>query len=163
MATKESFKTYTENLKKYLDLDQRGKIMAEYVWIDAEGGTRSKSRVSVFLSPDLFPALRSLRSPPPPRDKKTASLVAVAHFRLCPWPELQAHIHPRRQNQPAEKKHPTPRSIHRDREIYRLLVSGTCVFLAWQASTRGAPQLILCASKEKKFPNFGISEDGVNQ
>jgi glutamine synthetase len=31
-------------LKKYMDLDQKGRIMAEYVWIDSEGGVRSKSR-----------------------------------------------------------------------------------------------------------------------
>lgn len=34
----------TETLKKYLDLDQKGMIMAEYVWVDADGETRSKSR-----------------------------------------------------------------------------------------------------------------------
>lgn len=33
-------------LSKYLKLDQKGKIMAEYVWVDAVGETRSKSRVS---------------------------------------------------------------------------------------------------------------------
>ena len=33
-------------LDKYLKLDQKGKIMAEYVWVDAIGETRSKSRVS---------------------------------------------------------------------------------------------------------------------
>ncbi|KAF4954372.1 hypothetical protein FGADI_5312 [Fusarium gaditjirri] len=34
----------TETLQKFLKLDQKGMIMAEYVWIDADGGTRSKSR-----------------------------------------------------------------------------------------------------------------------
>ncbi|SCV28989.1 Glutamine synthetase [Fusarium fujikuroi] len=34
----------TETLQKYLKLDQKGMIMAEYVWVDADGGTRSKSR-----------------------------------------------------------------------------------------------------------------------
>ncbi|KIL96315.1 glutamine synthetase [Fusarium avenaceum] len=34
----------TETLQKYLKLDQKGQIMAEYVWVDADGGTRSKSR-----------------------------------------------------------------------------------------------------------------------
>ncbi|KAI1053821.1 glutamate--ammonia ligase [Fusarium irregulare] len=34
----------TETLQKYLALDQKGMIMAEYVWVDADGGTRSKSR-----------------------------------------------------------------------------------------------------------------------
>lgn len=28
-------------------LEQKGKIMAEYIWIDAEGGVRSKSRASL--------------------------------------------------------------------------------------------------------------------
>lgn len=32
-------------LNKYLKLDQKGQIMAEYVWIDSTGETRSKSRV----------------------------------------------------------------------------------------------------------------------
>ncbi|KAK7423163.1 glutamate--ammonia ligase [Neonectria punicea] len=34
----------TETLKKYLALDQKGQIMCEYVWVDADGETRSKSR-----------------------------------------------------------------------------------------------------------------------
>ncbi|KAF4943065.1 hypothetical protein F66182_18867, partial [Fusarium sp. NRRL 66182] len=37
----------TENLLKYLSLDQKGKVMAEYIWIDAEGGVRSKTKVRV--------------------------------------------------------------------------------------------------------------------
>ncbi|KAF4995010.1 hypothetical protein FGRMN_5398 [Fusarium graminum] len=34
----------TDTLQKYLKLEQKGQIMAEYVWVDADGGTRSKSR-----------------------------------------------------------------------------------------------------------------------
>lgn len=34
----------TAILAKYLELSQNGKILAEYVWIDAEGSTRSKCR-----------------------------------------------------------------------------------------------------------------------
>jgi len=34
----------TENLMKYMSLDQRGRVMAEYVWIDSCGGTRSKTK-----------------------------------------------------------------------------------------------------------------------
>lgn len=30
---------------KYMSLDQRGSVQAEYVWIDAVGGTRSKTKV----------------------------------------------------------------------------------------------------------------------
>lgn len=34
---------------KYMSLDQRGKVMAEYVWIDAVGGVRSKTKVCTLL------------------------------------------------------------------------------------------------------------------
>jgi len=34
----------TANLLKYLSLDQRGKVLAEYVWIDSTGGTRAKTQ-----------------------------------------------------------------------------------------------------------------------
>jgi hypothetical protein len=37
------------NLKKYLDLPQKGNVMAEYVWIDGSNGIRSKSKVSHFF------------------------------------------------------------------------------------------------------------------
>jgi hypothetical protein len=30
-----------------MKLDQKGMAMAEYIWIDAEGGVRSKSKVSL--------------------------------------------------------------------------------------------------------------------
>jgi glutamine synthetase len=40
-------------LKKYLDLPQKGKVMAEYVWIDGSNGLRSKSKVSLFQLSDL--------------------------------------------------------------------------------------------------------------
>lgn len=33
-------------LQKYLQLPQKGSVIAEYVWIDASGGTRSKCKVS---------------------------------------------------------------------------------------------------------------------
>jgi hypothetical protein len=37
-------------LQKYLDLPQKGSIIAEYIWIDASGGTRSKCKVSDILT-----------------------------------------------------------------------------------------------------------------
>lgn len=33
-------------LAKYRDLPQRGKVMAEYIWVDASGSVRSKTKVS---------------------------------------------------------------------------------------------------------------------
>jgi hypothetical protein len=49
-------------LKKYLDLPQKGNVMAEYVWIDGSNGIRSKSKVSLFFffsspRPILYPTL----------------------------------------------------------------------------------------------------------
>lgn len=37
---------------KYMSLDQRGRIQAEYVWIDAVGGTRSKTKVRTIVDFD---------------------------------------------------------------------------------------------------------------
>lgn len=34
-------------MEKYTSLDQKGIVIAEYVWIDSEGNTRSKTRVSI--------------------------------------------------------------------------------------------------------------------
>jgi len=42
--------SYVENLMKYTKLDQKGSIMAEYIWIDANGGVRSKSK-TIFKEP----------------------------------------------------------------------------------------------------------------
>jgi len=36
--------SYTENLRKYLDLPQHGQIQAEYIWIDGSNGVRCKTR-----------------------------------------------------------------------------------------------------------------------
>ncbi|EHL03511.1 Glutamine synthetase/guanido kinase [Glarea lozoyensis ATCC 20868] len=36
--------SYTQNLLKYMKLDQKGSAMAEYIWIDSQGGVRSKSK-----------------------------------------------------------------------------------------------------------------------
>ena len=37
-----------QQLMKYMNLDQRGKVQAEYVWIDAHGGCRSKTKVCLY-------------------------------------------------------------------------------------------------------------------
>jgi len=44
MATESPYISNAANLQKYLNLDQRGSVIAEYVWIDANGGTRSKCK-----------------------------------------------------------------------------------------------------------------------
>lgn len=36
----------TETLSKYMKLDQKGKVLAEYVWIDGSNGLRNKTKVS---------------------------------------------------------------------------------------------------------------------
>lgn len=38
---------------KYMALDQRGRIQAEYIWIDAVGGTRSKTKVRTLVGFDF--------------------------------------------------------------------------------------------------------------
>ena len=41
---------------KYMDLDQKGSSMAEYIWIDGKNGVRSKTKVRVqFGSPHVQP------------------------------------------------------------------------------------------------------------
>ena len=35
---------------KYMNLDQKGKVMAEYIWIDGSNGVRSKTKVGHFAS-----------------------------------------------------------------------------------------------------------------
>jgi glutamine synthetase len=44
MSNSDKLISRTETLMKYLKLEQKGKIIAEYVWVDASGETRSKSR-----------------------------------------------------------------------------------------------------------------------
>jgi len=44
MASDDKFLSNTANLQKYLSLPQKGSVIAEYVWIDASGGTRSKCK-----------------------------------------------------------------------------------------------------------------------
>lgn len=48
-ASETTFLSNAENLKKFMRLPQNGQLIAEYIWIDSEGGTRSKSRVSLFV------------------------------------------------------------------------------------------------------------------
>ncbi len=40
--------TFSMQLLKYMRLDQKGNAMAEYIWIDAVGHVRSKSKVRFF-------------------------------------------------------------------------------------------------------------------
>ena len=62
LAPRSPLANFYKQLKKYLDLPQKGSVMAEYVWIDGSNGIRSKSKVSFLLL--LLPLVRSC--PPPP-------------------------------------------------------------------------------------------------
>lgn len=39
----------TINLAKYMKLEQKGKVLAEYIWIDGTNGLRNKTKVSTIL------------------------------------------------------------------------------------------------------------------
>jgi len=39
---------------KYMDLDQKGYSMAEYIWIDGNNGVRSKTKVREVPHPVVF-------------------------------------------------------------------------------------------------------------
>jgi len=49
--------SYAENLAKYMRLPQKGKIMAEYIWIDGSNGVRCKSKTidKPVTKPDELP------------------------------------------------------------------------------------------------------------
>ncbi|KAK4213134.1 hypothetical protein QBC37DRAFT_344610 [Rhypophila decipiens] len=59
MASKEYSLSNAANLRPFLELDQKGAIMAEYVWIDGELGIRSKTRTLPYkeggYTPDDLP------------------------------------------------------------------------------------------------------------
>ena len=40
------FVSNAANLAKYMALDQKGKVLAEYIWIDGSNGLRNKTKVS---------------------------------------------------------------------------------------------------------------------
>jgi hypothetical protein len=68
------------NLKKYLDLPQKGAVMAEYVWIDGSNGIRSKSKVSILQLSD--PSTRSLAA-------STAALTPTLRPQISPSLRLE--------------------------------------------------------------------------
>ena len=39
---------------KYINLDQKGGYMAEYIWIDGSNGVRSKTKVRVYFINAMF-------------------------------------------------------------------------------------------------------------
>ena len=46
MTADNVFVSNQTNLAKYMALDQKGKVLAEYVWIDGTNGLRNKTKVS---------------------------------------------------------------------------------------------------------------------
>lgn len=87
---------------KYMSLDQRGKIMAEYVWIDAHGGVRSKTKVrdlsfTMFLSFVSCRVLRVVGGLHPPALGTLAVWLGPGHFSRtgpAPAPPRQTLISP---------------------------------------------------------------------
>lgn len=82
-ATKESFASNAAVLAKFRDLDQRGKIMAEYIWIDAEGMYNSilpKKNVT------LTDSLSNLQATPAP------SLAYVLSYRHPARDQTTTHL-----------------------------------------------------------------------
>lgn len=61
-ASSDTFTSNAANLQKYLALDQKGNIMAEYIWIDSELQVRSKVRTLKAkeggYTPDELPVVR---------------------------------------------------------------------------------------------------------
>lgn len=43
-------------LMKYMKLDQRGSVMAEYIWIDGSNGVRTKTKVCAYSDSVVFRA-----------------------------------------------------------------------------------------------------------
>ena len=39
---------------KYMDLDQKGASMAEYIWIDGTNGVRSKTKVRILFATPTY-------------------------------------------------------------------------------------------------------------
>lgn len=46
MSADNVYLSNTQTLEKYMKLDQKGKVLAEYVWIDGSNGMRNKTKVS---------------------------------------------------------------------------------------------------------------------
>lgn len=74
-----------KQLLKYLSLDQKGKVMAEYIWIDAEGGVRSKTKVRVtpIIAGGPYLAIsRSRVSPDKPQPTSPQQQCEAREYRL---------------------------------------------------------------------------------
>jgi hypothetical protein len=86
--------THALQLQKYLSLDQKGKVIAEYVWIDSTGGTRSKSRVGplffLLTNMKLFPinttaCLAKISASPCPNDGNATGFANNRKTRSGYW------------------------------------------------------------------------------
>ena len=85
-------------LMKYMKLDQKGNLMAEYVWIDAIGEVRSKSRVSLLCSKHAMPCLVICR-------RGGSQSQSQSLTRLVPVPGLTCGvITPKFSNGPAQNR-----------------------------------------------------------
>ena len=75
----ETTNTDSSQLNKYLKLDQKGQVIAEYVWIDSTGETRSKSRVSCFHDTSATIATNATVAVPDLSRMQQLALVRLCH------------------------------------------------------------------------------------
>lgn len=72
----------TATLQKYMDLDQRGVIQAEYVWIDGTNGVRSKTKVRDSPPPARSPPVSNRTNAPDSRTFSGGPLQSPTTVRL---------------------------------------------------------------------------------
>lgn len=75
----------TRQLKKYLDLPQKGAVMAEYVWIDGSNGIRSKSKVRFFFFYFPLPSHLGTRLPKARCDICCSQRCCITAHRSWRW------------------------------------------------------------------------------
>jgi len=53
MVSDNVYVSNTSTLAKYMKLEQKGKVLAEYIWIDGSNGLRNKTKVSISAAPAI--------------------------------------------------------------------------------------------------------------
>ncbi len=90
--------TSSLQLAKYMKLDQKGKVLAEYIWIDGTNGLRNKTKVSTFLESALYHESHSgmrTRDLLLPRRTQSSMLADIqrSHIAMLQWGAAAAASH----------------------------------------------------------------------